>query len=96
MQMKEEGRIRFRCHTGHSYTARTLLSELSEGIEDALWIAIRSLHEGSMLTRQLAVHAGAANVANDEPSLKARAEALDRHADALREIVTSGSGLTTK
>jgi two-component system chemotaxis response regulator CheB len=93
MQLKEEGRIRFRCHTGHGYTAASLLSEIAESIEDALWIAIRSMHEGGMLIRQLAAHTGSAHDATTDAALIARAEALDRHVAALRDIVTSGAGL---
>jgi hypothetical protein len=59
-------------------------------------VAIRSLHEGSMLMKQLAARTEAAEAAGEGTTLAARAEALDRRADALRMIVTSGSGLATK
>jgi len=95
MQLKEEGRIRFRCHTGHAYSAKSLLAEISEGIEDALWIAIRSLHEGSLLMRQMAAH-GAAAHAEPPDALSERADALQRQADTLRAMVTDGVGLPTK
>lgn len=96
MQLKEEGRIRFRCHTGHAYTAASLLSGISEGMDGALWNAIRSLQEGGLLMRQLGAHAGSTHDASDDAALKARAEALERHANALREIVTARAGLDTK
>jgi two-component system chemotaxis response regulator CheB len=95
MQLEEEGRIRFRCHTGHAYSADSLLAEISEGIEDALWIAIRSLHEGSLLMRQMAAHGATAH--SDPPGpLSERADALLRQADTLRAMVTDGVGLTGK
>ena len=94
MQLQEGGRTRFRCHTGHSYTASSLLSGITENIEEALWTAIRSLHEGGMLLRQLAAHADHIRDGVDDATLTARAEVLDRHVAALREIVTSGSDLT--
>jgi two-component system chemotaxis response regulator CheB len=95
MQLDEEGCIRFRCHTGHAYSADSLVAEISEGIEDALWIAIRSLHEGSLLMRQMAVHRAAAH-AEPADALSRRADALQRQADALRGMVTDGVGLTRK
>ena len=36
---------RFRCHTGHSYTAKTLLDTQSEKIEETLWVSLRMLEE---------------------------------------------------
>lgn len=36
---------RFRCHTGHSYTAKTLLETQSEKIEETLWVSLRMLEE---------------------------------------------------
>jgi hypothetical protein len=30
------------CHTGHAYSVGSLLAAISEGIEDALWSAIRA------------------------------------------------------
>ena len=96
MQLQEEGRIRFRCHTGHSYTPSSLLSGITESIEEALWTAIRSLHEGGMLIRQLAAHADHIRDGMNDTALTAQADAFDRQAASLRELVTSGSGLTQK
>jgi len=45
---------RYRCHTGHAYTVRSLLSENDERIEYALWDVIRILDEHMVLLRQLA------------------------------------------
>jgi two-component system, chemotaxis family, protein-glutamate methylesterase/glutaminase len=96
MQLKEEGRIRFRCHTGHAYSADSLVAEISEGIEEALWIAIRSMQEGGMLMRQLVEHHTVAAIPGDAEALKERAAALDRQADALRALVTDGDGFSVK
>lgn len=41
--------IRFRCHTGHAYSAESLLATISECIEDSMWSSIRSLEEIVML-----------------------------------------------
>ncbi|WP_027483801.1 chemotaxis protein CheB [Deinococcus pimensis] len=47
---------RFRCHTGHAYTAQTLLSELRGSIEAGLWNAVRALDEDVMLLEHLGRH----------------------------------------
>ena len=93
--MKEEGRIRFRCHTGHGYSPDSLLAEISEGIEDALWNAVRSLQEGGILMRQLAQHQTEAHpTTNNGGALRNRAAALDRQADTLRTLIQEGDGFS--
>lgn len=71
-----EGRVlRFRCHTGHAYTAASLLSELRASVEASLWNAARVLDEDVMLLEHLAKHFEEA----EEPALGAayRAEARE-------------------
>lgn len=48
--------IRFRCHTGHAYSSGTLLSEISESVEDSLWNSIRAMEENVMLLQHLSDH----------------------------------------
>ena len=43
--IKEGDRVRFRCHTGHAFSADSLLLSISESIEESLWNAIRNLQE---------------------------------------------------
>lgn len=45
--------IRFRCHTGHSYTISALLSELTESVESIMTQAMRGLEETNMLLNHL-------------------------------------------
>lgn len=52
----EGGRPRFRCHTGHAYSADSLLSSLTENIEESLWSAIRGVDESIMLLNHLGDH----------------------------------------
>ncbi|MCA1813824.1 MAG: hypothetical protein LC624_07725 [Halobacteriales archaeon] len=37
--------LRFRCHTGHAFTAPVLLAEQTGKIEETLWVALRMLEE---------------------------------------------------
>lgn len=43
---------RYRCHTGHAFSLRTLQMAQEESTEQALWSAIRALHERQMLLHQ--------------------------------------------
>lgn len=50
----EEGPlIRFRCHTGHSYTPEALLYGISENINDDLWKVMRGMEENNFVLRLL-------------------------------------------
>ena len=49
--------LRYRCHVGHGYTAESLLADQGDGLENALWGALRALEEHSMLRRRMAEHA---------------------------------------
>jgi two-component system chemotaxis response regulator CheB len=53
-QVDEEKLTRFRCHTGHAYYGEALLAEQSEVLEAALWTAVRTFKEQTILARQLA------------------------------------------
>ena len=46
--------LRFRCHTGHAYTADILEAEQAEATEDALYAAVRALEEKGRLARVIA------------------------------------------
>lgn len=48
--------IRFRCHTGHAYTASALLTDLSRNVEETLWQSMRGLEETTLLLNQISDH----------------------------------------
>ena len=56
-EINDEGTLRFRCRVGHAYTAQTFLAAHGEWLEQALWIALRTLEESASLNRRLADHA---------------------------------------
>jgi hypothetical protein len=45
---------RFRCHLGHGYTGRTLLVDQTEAVEQALWLALRTLEQRSRVLERMA------------------------------------------
>lgn len=44
---------RYRCHTGHAYSADALVESATEQVESRLWSAVRSLDETVLLLNQL-------------------------------------------
>jgi len=77
----------FRCHTGHAYTAQGLNSAQDMAIEEAVWAAIRALHEKQMLLHRLAGQAASANRDAAVQEHVATAETVARHAEILRRVV---------
>ncbi|MFO1060350.1 MAG: chemotaxis protein CheB [Dongiaceae bacterium] len=56
-EVDEGGPIRFRCHTGHAYTADSLQAALGDDLRRALGSALRVLDERVMLLRRLEAEA---------------------------------------
>ena len=52
--LQEVGEGSFRCHVGHAWAAQSLLQARDDEVEQALWIAMRSLQEKSKLARKMA------------------------------------------
>jgi len=53
-EAKEGGMLRFRCRVGHLYSPESLLADQTEGVEKALWAAIRSMEEQAEFSDRLA------------------------------------------
>jgi two-component system chemotaxis response regulator CheB len=53
VSLKEGTTVRFRCHTGHAFTASTLLAGVTQSIEEQLWGAMRTLEEATMLLENI-------------------------------------------
>jgi len=86
MEIKEAGRIRFRCHTGHAYSAESLIAAVGEGIEDALWNAIRALEEAGLLMNRMAEHFRTSHTPEEADRLLAQAAESRRQSDQIREM----------
>jgi two-component system chemotaxis response regulator CheB len=95
LQLVDGDRVRFRCHTGHAYSIDSLVAGVDEGIDAALWNAIRALEEATLLMQRMAslLPAGGGEEANQ---LARRAENVRRQSDAIRSIASGREALTAK
>jgi two-component system, chemotaxis family, protein-glutamate methylesterase/glutaminase len=88
LRMKQEGLIRFRCHTGHAYSIGSLMAELDESTEDAIWNALRCVQEQKLLLTHMADHlADAKFIDGSEQALEKAREARKR-ASTLQGLLT--------
>lgn len=53
-KVSEDPNLRFRCHTGHAYTAAALLAEQTQKIEETMWTALRMFEERKNLLTNMA------------------------------------------
>lgn len=89
-QLHNEKPLRFRCHTGHSYTARVLAESQEQAAEDALWGALRALQEKEKLYRQLAGSALNGSGASHAHEYLAQADRAADQASTLRRLLEVG------
>lgn len=54
--LSEGGRIRYRCHTGHAFSENSLLSAITDNIENNLWNTARGLEESVNLLNHMGDH----------------------------------------
>ena len=81
-----EGKIvRYRCHTGHAFTADSLLASITENIEESLWSAVRGVDESIMLLNHMGDHFADVN----QPSLAAMFFRKAQEARERNELVRS-------
>jgi two-component system chemotaxis response regulator CheB len=94
MSLREGGRMRFRCHTGHAFSADTLLASISISIEDSLWNAVRSVQESVMFLNHMGDHFAEIN----QPKLAAmyfrKAREADRRAALVRKAAANHEQLS--
>lgn len=94
LQLLEEKRIRFRCHTGHAYSVDSLLAEISEGVEDSLWSAIRAIEESVLLLRHIGEQLAESENGNTAEKFLAQAREAEHRADLVRQAVMAQEQLS--
>ena len=77
--------LRYRCHTGHAFTAQSLIAEQDESVEQALWAALRILVERAAALDGLARTERASGRASVAALYESRAAESHTHAQRLRD-----------
>lgn len=83
----EHGNVqRFRCHTGHAFTAEHLAESSRQALEETLWVALRMMEERKILLSSMAAHEGSEWQARHTTE---RLDDIKGHINRLREFMLS-------
>jgi two-component system, chemotaxis family, protein-glutamate methylesterase/glutaminase len=83
----EKGKVvRFRCHTGHAFTADVLAAEQTKKIEETLWVALRMFEERKNLLTTMAHRMG-----KNSGSARERLKDSQVHIERIRAILLAGT-----
>lgn len=79
--------LRFRCHTGHAFSAASLIHSQGLDAEHALWSSVRALHEKAALLRRVAqVSRSNGGDAQAQAGLE-QADRIQRQAEQLLQLL---------
>jgi two-component system, chemotaxis family, protein-glutamate methylesterase/glutaminase len=82
--------LHFRCRTGHAYSPESLIAKQTDGLEAALWAAMRALQENAALARRLERRARQNGGNGVSERYHRRAEDAEKHAELLRALLQQG------
>ena len=87
VQIKEGSIVRFRCHTGHAFSVKSLVAAVNEAIDKGLWDTLRAVEERIMLMRQMAELAEYDGNPHDAERYRTQATKAEGRLKPLRELV---------
>lgn len=92
-EFQEDRLLRFRCHTGHSYSIDSFIGEQANSLEKALWTAVRALEEKAILARRMATRAKQGDRHLSEAQFSRQAEESEQQAEIIRQVIRQQSHL---
>jgi two-component system chemotaxis response regulator CheB len=95
-EIQDKKILRFRCRVGHAYTAESMLTEKSETLETALWVALNTLEEGAQMSQRLVTEARARGHEHAAARFEKRAQKTTEQAILIRQALANRSQNTTE
>jgi two-component system chemotaxis response regulator CheB len=84
----EEGSIlRFRCHTGHAFSLKTLLADVNAAIDTGLWDTLRAVEERILLLNRMEEQAKKSGSGHVVKAAAQQVKEAKRGAESLRALV---------
>jgi two-component system chemotaxis response regulator CheB len=79
--------LRYRCRTGHAFTAESMLAEQALALEGALWMALNTLEESALVSDRLAADAVRRGHRHVTARFTEKAEESRRRAATIRQAI---------
>lgn len=95
LQVNDQTMLRFRCHTGHAFSAASLFAEVAETIEESLWNTIRAIEERVMLLQHVSRHAQQTGDNATSEQLMAQAREAEQQGQLVRLALMRGGTTPT-
>ncbi|MGI8643472.1 MAG: chemotaxis protein CheB [Thermomicrobiales bacterium] len=89
-ELPEKEDLRFRCRIGHAYSPESLMLAQGESLEDALWVALRTLQEQVDISTRLAARAAEWQQDAARQQYAERAAAAAKRAQTLQRLLEDG------
>jgi two-component system chemotaxis response regulator CheB len=83
----DEHVLRYRCHTGHAFSAESLDAEMTDDFENALFGALRALEENARLARTIAGRSRESKHDKIARLYEAKADENDKSAHVIRTVL---------
>jgi two-component system chemotaxis response regulator CheB len=94
-ELRDSDLLRFRCRVGHAYNPESVLAGQSDRVEEALWIALKTLEESMSLSRRLARQAHERGQTQLAARFEQKMRDSEQRAALLREVLIKHSPAVT-
>jgi len=78
---------RYRCHIGHAFTQEALLESQNDSLEEALWLALRTLEERRMLLEKMGADSIKDGFKHLSKSYSSKLSEVSKHIGKLRDVL---------
>lgn len=95
-ELQEGQLVRYRCHTGHVYSAASLLASYDQDYEKAFWTGIRVMVEKAAISNRLAIHAKENGNQEQEAYYLSIAKEAEKEAERVRAAWFNGKARSSK
>jgi two-component system chemotaxis response regulator CheB len=90
VEIRDDGLVRYRCHTGHAFTMDALQVSQGEIWEKTLYGAMRAQHEQALLSRHMAAEQRRRGNGRWAEDLEQRAAGYEEGAEIIRQLLAPG------
>lgn len=95
-ELHEGDLVRYRCRVGHAWSPDSLLARQSDGLEAALWTALRALEERAALATKMADRADQRGYDIVARKFREQVGEAEGHAKVIRDVLLSKRGTNTE